>query len=146
MMRAAMRCLPPELILKDPKLNAQHEFLFQLLDMAEKQGTTTSPAEVATLVKAMLLYCKTHFAYEESLMAADGWPGLVAHAADHALFQRRCIDLTESIGISSRPGVPGGLSAQLVSQTLRTWLHDHILQATTGDVAYVAWHRAQGKL
>lgn len=141
-----MRCLPPELILKDPKLNAQHEFLFQLLDMAEKQRPTTSPAEVATLVKAMLLYCKTHFAYEESLMAADGWPGLTAHAADHARFQRRCIDLTESVGTVSRPGIPGGVSARLVAQTLRMWLQDHILQPQSGDVAYVAWHRARGKL
>lgn len=134
-----MRGLPPELILGDPRLDAQHAFLFQLLDMADKPKAPLAPAEVGALVKAMMLYCQTHFTYEEKLMRESGFPHMLMHEREHAKLTAECMDLLGRLGNAGCPGTIGSLSQSLVAQTLRCWLFRHILNTKHGDAAFVAW-------
>jgi len=140
-----MRGLPPELTLGDPRLDAQHAYLFQLLATTEA-NPKASPTEVGSLVKAMLTYCKVHFTYEEALMREAGWLQLPFQELDHQRILNHCMDLAERIGHSSRAGLPagvGGLTQPLIAETLRAWLTDHIMRPTYGDVAFVAWERSR---
>jgi hemerythrin-like metal-binding protein len=136
-----MRGLPPELILGDARLDAQHAFLFQLLDMAEKPGASLVPSEVSALVKAMLMYCQTHFSYEEKLMRESGFPHTLIHERDHAKLAIECKDLMGRIGNHGSARIPGGLTQAIVAQTLRSWLFAHILNESHGDIAFVKWVR-----
>ncbi|MFA6132526.1 MAG: hemerythrin family protein [Phycisphaerae bacterium] len=125
----------------DPQLDAQHAFLFQLLDVAE-QKPSMDPVEVASIVKAMLLYCRVHFTYEEAMMLAEGFPRLAEHVADHQRIVSRCMDLANRVGSGSRPGRPviaGGLTQPLIVETLRAWLRDHIMGRGIGDACFVSW-------
>lgn len=136
-----MRGLPPELILDDPRLDAQHAFLFQLLDTAEKPGGSLVPSEVSALVKAMLMYCQTHFTYEEKLMREAGFPHMLIHERDHARLALECRDLLNRTGNPGTARIPGGLTQHTVAQTLRSWLFAHILNESHGDTAFVKWVR-----
>lgn len=152
-----MKHLPPDLVLGDARLDEHHAFLFALLQSAEQQTQTVlTSIELASLVKAMLLYALQHFVHEEALMAADQWPGLAEHKRLHLEFRRKCEELIQlgHNGHKSKSsewrvpvgGLTGGLTSSMVLDTLRSYLREQISDRSTGDAAYVAWRRRRSGL
>lgn len=130
------RALPSDLHLGDPRLDAQHASLFQLLSLAN--GRTLTSAELASTVKAMLLYALEHFTYEERLMADVAWPGLEAHRKLHEQFKTKCM------GLSQLAMQPSGVSGHVVVQCLSNYLREQILDPVNGDLAFVKFVKANG--
>jgi hemerythrin len=118
----------PDLSTGVPKLDEQHKALFQWL--AELENATV---EERTLFGVYVLtrlkhYMREHFAAEEALMRAAGYPDLEQHVAQHAEFRARLEELQlKSIGED--------ISLDTV-RFLNHWLCNHI--AVT-DLAYVPY-------
>lgn len=109
-------------------LDEHHRTIFQWL--AELDGAA---AEERTLFGVYALtrlkyYMQTHFAAEETLMKAAGYPGLEAHMVEHAEFRAK-------IGELHLKSIAQDISADTV-EFLRGWLTHHI--AVT-DMAYVPY-------
>ena len=139
-----MSRLPSDLRLGDVRLDEHHAFLFALLDAA----TTSSPQqlssiELASLVKAILLYVVQHFEAEEALMTSDGWPLVDQHRTLHNRFKTKCSDLI-TLGHAGRKTFQlpvGALGSTMVIDSLRGYLREQIADTTIGDAAYVIWRR-----
>jgi len=108
------------------KLDEDHTELFQWLSDLE-----SAAAEQRTLFGVYALtrlkhYARDHFASEEAMMKAAGYPDLEAHIAEHAKYRERLGELhLKSIGTD--------ISMETV-ELLRDWLTNHISKT---DMAYV---------
>jgi hemerythrin len=107
-------------------LDEQHREIYQWL--AELQSAADDERTLFGVYSLTRLkhYTRAHFAAEEALMKAAGYPGLAAHAAEHATFRARLDELhLKSIGQD--------ISKDTVD-FLTNWLTSHI---TRTDMAYV---------
>lgn len=107
-------------------LDEQHREIYQWL--AELQSAADQERTLFGVYSLTRLkhYTRAHFAAEEALMKAAGYPGLAEHAAEHAKFCARLNELQlKSIGQD--------ISRDTV-EFLTDWLTSHI---TTTDMAYV---------
>lgn len=116
----------PALATGVPLLDEQHQTIFRWL--AELESAT---AEQRTLFGAYAItrlqsYVRDHFAAEEALMRAAGYPDLVAHVAEHEAFRRRLAELQVQAMVRDA-------SADTVA-FLRDWLVNHIGKT---DMSYV---------
>lgn len=111
-----------------PVLDEQHKAIFQWLaelQSASDEQRTLFGVYVLTRLKH---YMREHFAAEEALMKAAGYPDLTQHQAEHAEFRARLEELhLKSIGED--------ISADTVS-FLNHWLTHHIAKT---DMAYVPY-------
>lgn len=134
-----MKPLPNELILGDANLDAQHDLLFSLLDAAAK-AEAESPAALATLVRAVLHHCVVHFSLEERYMISYGYNKWSNHMSRHAAFKRDCESLCRKV--LQADATHSMLTKDLVLKTMRTWITEHILDRSFGDMAFAIWLRA----
>lgn len=107
-------------------LDEQHREIYQWL--AELQSAADDERTLFGVYSLTRLkhYTRAHFAAEEALMKAAGYPDLAAHAAEHATFRTRLDELhLKSIGQD--------ISKDTVD-FLTNWLTSHI---TRTDMAYV---------
>jgi hemerythrin len=116
----------PALATGVPLLDEQHQTIFRWL--AELESAT---AEQRTLFGAYAItrlqsYVRDHFAAEEALMQAAGYPDLPPHRAEHEAFRRRLAELQVQAMVRDA-------SADTVA-FLRDWLVNHIGKT---DMAYV---------
>lgn len=116
----------PALATGVPLLDEQHQTIFRWL--AELESAT---AEQRTLFGAYAItrlqsYVRDHFAAEEALMQAAGYPDLAAHVAEHESFRRRLAELQVQAMVRDA-------SADTVV-FLRDWLVNHIGKT---DMSYV---------
>jgi len=75
-------------------IDAQHQALFAALNqLTEAFRTGTSEEHVQTVLNALLAYAADHFQTEETYMRERGYPGLAAHATEHARLVERAHDL-----------------------------------------------------
>jgi hemerythrin len=116
------------------QLDEEHIALFALFnDVCAAVEEGRPPRETETLLRALLDETSEHFASEERLIAATGYPGLTEHADHH----RELSDiLRKYIGQFERRDSSD--SASLIS-FLRQWLTRHVLYE---DHAYGAWINA----
>lgn len=109
-------------------LDEQHQAIFQWL--AELESAT---AEQRTLFGVYVItrlkhYIREHFAVEEAMMKAAGYPDLEQHRAEHAKFRAKLEELQlKSIGED--------ISSDTV-RFLNNWLTNHIART---DMAYVPY-------
>lgn len=109
-------------------LDEQHKAIFQWL--AELESAT---AEQRTLFGVYVItrlkhYMREHFAAEEAMMKAAGYPDLEQHRAEHAKFRAKLEELQlKSIGED--------ISSDTV-RFLNNWLTNHIART---DMAYVPY-------
>lgn len=107
-------------------LDEQHKEIFQWL--AELQSAASDERTLFGVYSLTRLkhYTRSHFAAEEALMQASGFPDLAEHAAEHAAFRARLDELLlKSIG--------DDISQETVD-FMTAWLTNHI---TRTDMAYV---------
>ncbi|MDO8340547.1 MAG: bacteriohemerythrin [Candidatus Woesebacteria bacterium] len=118
----------PNLSTGVPVLDEQHKAIFQWL--AELESAT---AERRTLFGVYVItrlkhYMREHFAAEEAMMKAAGYPDLAQHQAEHAEFRAKLEELQlRSIGED--------ISADTVN-FLNHWLTNHIART---DMVYVPY-------
>lgn len=109
-------------------LDEHHKAIFQWL--AELESATIDERTLFGVYAITRLkhYMREHFAAEEALMKAAGYPDLTAHMAEHAEFRAKLAELQlKSIGRD--------ISIDTV-RFLRDWLTNHISKT---DMAYVPY-------
>ncbi|MCE9570824.1 MAG: bacteriohemerythrin [Rhodocyclales bacterium] len=118
----------PALSTGNELLDEQHKAIFRWLaelDSAAAQERTLFGAYAITRLKN---YTRSHFAAEEALLKATGYPGLEEHMAEHETFRARLAELhLKSIGED--------ISADTV-KFLTDWLTNHIARS---DMAYAPY-------
>ena len=90
---------------------------------------------VSELLTRMREYASTHFASEEALMEAHGFPGREAHRGEHLLYRKRVAELC----VGSMQG-DEAMPQELLEYLLWWWRH-HILEE---DMRYAAYFRERG--
>lgn len=123
----------PDLSVGVANLDTDHKKLVELLNRVFVAAYAGVEEEVLAGVLAELAaYTKDHFAREEAHLAQRFYPDLPAHKAEHdrlvaelAQISRRAIDERQE-----------GLSAD-VSEFLRRWLVDHILDRDRAYAEYL---------
>lgn len=104
-------------------LDHQHRELLDNLDAlqaAVRQGKGAKAA-LPTL-RFLIEYADKHFAEEEKLMSANGYPDLPSHRGLHEHFRKDCVSL---LGRLSDENEASKLSIDLCFR-LTEWLHSHI--------------------
>lgn len=90
----------------------------RLLTLLEQLDSPTS--DLAALLAGFCDYAERHFLVEEELMEAHGFPGRVAHRAEHELFRRSFEGLkAEALGGSA-------VLRRAMTRYVRSWLDQHI--------------------
>ncbi len=118
----------PALATGVPEIDEQHQAIFRWLAELESASAEERTLFGVYAISRLRNYMRTHFASEEALMKAAGYPGLAAHLQEHAFFRARL----EELHLKS---ISEDISSDTV-QFLRDWLVNHIAGT---DLAYVPW-------
>lgn len=115
-------------------IDEQHRGLLQLhgevLEAARTGDTGTTPM----VLQHLLEETRQHFAFEEGLMAAAGYAGSAAHAADHAAYLRDLAALvSEAHRAASLPVVQLWLESRCTS-----WWKYHVRSSDAALAAHLA--------
>ena len=111
-----------------PLLDEHHQGLFKGLAELESAALEQRTLFGVYALTRLKHYVRDHFAAEEALMKAAGYPELAAHMAEHAAFRARLGELlVKSIGQD--------ISTETI-QFLSDWLVNHIGKV---DMAYVPY-------
>ena len=105
------------------EIDDQHKRLVGYVNQLHYAGAQES-AELSRILESVIDYTLYHFAFEEAVMEASGYPLLDAHKRVHE-------DFADEIRALKRNFVAGTLSAAALKETLARWLFDHIQAADT---------------
>lgn len=114
-----------------PEIDAQHRRLVDLLNALHAVSAGGNHGQTARILRELTDYTVTHFAYEERLLEAVGYPDLAAHRASHAALVARVGDITARFEAGRTK-----LDAELFT-FLRSWLNGHIRGTDRHYAAYV---------
>lgn len=115
----------PEYSVCHPALDHDHRILVSLINQLHEAIEEGQPARaVGRTLTSLRRYVETHFAREESILAACGYPDLEAHAEGHRALEATVEDIE---ALHAR--APEEVDAAEVLEFLRRWLVDHILRA-----------------
>ena len=112
-------------------IDAHHEHLVKLLnDTFDALVARESGEKLEGIFKELISYTSYHFAAEEDLMAAGGYPKMEEHAHQH-------IEFADEINAFHRELQDGNALITVGLLTyLKDWLIKHILQTDTEFVSY----------
>jgi hemerythrin len=124
----------PTLALGIPDLDRQHKEFFARVDsLVHAIRSGFSRDEVGRTLAFLGSYASTHFAAEEALMRAVGFPGLAEHRSEHAGFVR---DMEALEAEHQRDGASPSLILR-VNVQLSGWLRDHICRTDRELAAFL---------
>jgi hemerythrin len=110
-----------------PSMDSQHTVLFNILnELHDAMMNGHAHKLTGPLLDKLLSYTRTHFAAEEGILAAAGYPGL----AEHRKIHRDLLDQVEIFNTKFKRG-EGSINVQLLN-FLRDWLTNHILKEDHG--------------
>lgn len=112
-------------------LDEQHQAIFQWLAELERAAMEERTLFGVYAITRLNRYMREHFAEEEALMKAAGYPDLADHIREHAEFRTR-------LGELQIKSISQDISMDTVV-FLQTWLTKHI---TKTDMAYVPYLNA----
>jgi hemerythrin len=118
------------------EIDAQHQELFRRFERLEDAILAHDRSEAARLLDYLRDHVREHFATEEVLMRAVGYPRLAEHGAEHGAFAAEIAKLEIA---RERDGTTATLVLKL-DQDLGGWLRDHIY---TSDVALARFVQAR---
>ncbi|MEQ8603027.1 MAG: bacteriohemerythrin [Marivibrio sp.] len=113
------------------RLDDDHKQLIAIINRlheAVRLGGSEAGATVARSLQALADYTERHFAREEAVLEAVGYPALRGHRVQHDAFVDELRDLADAFDARRDPA----LAAEL-GRFLRDWLTHHIL---VEDMAY----------
>src|SRR5262245_11684964 len=103
------------------EIDAEHQNLFRVAEeLCSAMSTGKGKVVLARILDRLLQYTRVHFAHEERLMAASGYPDFASHKAEHEALTRR----VETFLSEFRAGRTA-LKVELL-QFLKAWLEHHI--------------------
>jgi hemerythrin len=126
----------PTLSVKVKKFDDQHKKLVDLINQlhdAMKAGEGN--AMLGVVLQSLISYTATHFAEEEKVMQANGFPEFAAHKAAHDALVKQVLELQKKFQSGS-----AALSMSVMS-FLKDWVVTHI-QGT--DKKYGVYLNAKG--
>ncbi|HKN22682.1 MAG TPA: bacteriohemerythrin [Terracidiphilus sp.] len=118
-------------------IDQQHSVLFGILnELHAAMMNRRAQSVVGPLLDKLVKYTLEHFAFEERLMQAASYPGLVTHRAHHA-------DLARQVGdfMTRYKRGDGTLNIELL-RFLRDWLTQHIQQEDKQYGPFLTRHAA----
>ena len=119
------------------QLDRDHQRLIDIINRLAENSETGAAAEesnedqVRQCLYALMRYAESHFAREETVLKACGFPGMEHHLGEHEDFVKRIQKLTESF--DDAPQKQSSLINKTLLQFLKDWLNHHIL---IEDMAY----------
>lgn len=115
-----------------PELDDDHKNLIHIINqLAENAGDESRYAVVRQCLVALMRYAETHFAREEQVMSACGFPGLEVHQGEHRDFLAEMKAATARF--EKKPEKLAALVNDELLGYLKNWLNHHIL---IEDMAY----------
>jgi hemerythrin len=124
----------PALAVGHELIDGQHKELFRRFDALVTALTQADRAAVGQLFDFLGEYVATHFAEEERIMQATGYPAFAIHRAAHERFARDYADLR-------RLYEAAGPSAAVTVKT-QTWIFDWLKAHISGtDIRLAEWLR-----
>jgi hemerythrin len=112
-----------------PILDSDHKALFRIVNqLHDFSETGASQDDLGIIFGNLVAYIDFHFAREEKVMKACGFPALETHAEEHAEFARFIHDARERYA-----GIPDPDLTRELLEYLKIWLNSHIL---IQDMAY----------
>lgn len=119
-------------------MDAEHLILFSILNQLDTNiNADMAGACVGDVLKALEAYIEYHFAHEEALMKAWGYPGLNGHSATHQAFMEEVSALRAKL--EGEDELKAGLKLR---GFVLEWLLGHILEA---DVEYARFIAAKSE-
>lgn len=114
---------------KHQEIDQQHQRLIEMINTLHQALIARKGREIqCTIIDEMVKYAGTHFALEERLLQAVGYPLLSGHKAEHDAFSQKAFALQEEIRSD------GFLLTLEILNFLKDWLQTHILGT---DMLYV---------
>lgn len=119
------------------QLDQDHQRLFDIINRLAENAEPGAAADEASqdqvrqCLYALMRYAESHFAREENVMKACGFPGLEHHLSEHVDFVARVQKLTERL--EEQPRQQSKVVNEDLLQFLKDWLSHHIL---IEDMAY----------
>ena len=123
----------PSLSTGNEVLDEQHKALFRWLAELDSAATDARTLFGAYAITRLKNYTRSHFAAEEALMKASGYPGLAQHVAEHESFRARLAEL-------HLQSISEDISTETV-KFLTDWLTNHIAKS---DMAYAPYLKKAG--
>ena len=120
-----------------PALDSDHRCLVRIISLLEEveQGAEAR-STIETVLETLAMYARYHFAREERLMEACGFPASRFHREEHAAFAGFIHGLRPRLAGRADPGLARDLLIYLTA-----WLRHHIL---IQDMAYKPYIRGLG--
>mgnify|MGYP002639290185 CR=1 FL=1 len=110
----------PELAIGIEALDADHQVLLQLISHGQKLlNVENESAKTAFILRELKAYSESHFAREEVVMQACGYPEFENHKQVHSMLLRKL----DALCLSQKQG---GLRASDFSGFLGSWWEDHV--------------------
>jgi hemerythrin len=113
------------------ELDAQHRYFIALVERIDTSTKTSGTKERARLVAEVIRYATFHFACEDALMTAYGYPG-AEHRREHEELLRKVREMEQN----------SELKMSALRLFLYRWLVDHI-QLTDRDLASFVRNKRQ---
>jgi hemerythrin len=103
-------------------IDSEHQVLFSVANRLLEAMRSNGAAEVSQLLAELEAVALEHLAFEESIMAEAGYPGLEEHRASHASLRCELAGLRGELDGSDVTGV----QARRTNDFVCDWLLDHI--------------------
>ena len=118
------------------QIDEQHKKLVGMLnDLFDAMKAGKGNDVLDNVLSQLIAYTKSHFATEERLMKAHGYPGYQEHKAEHDDLTKQVLDFQQRFQARST-----GLSMELMS-FLKNWLINHIQGS---DKSYAPFLQGKG--
>lgn len=112
------------LVTGHPKIDSEHQALVKLVNRLGEAMTNGHGKDVCgSILDELIRYTSTHFATEESLMAANRYADTAAHKAQHAKLVKDVLDFQSKFRAGS----------VTVSVSLMKFLNDWLVQHIKGS-------------
>jgi hemerythrin len=113
-----------------PALDADHRCLIRIINLLEDAEGRDVERVIPLVMETLDLYCRYHFAREERIMRACGFPELAFHCREHD-------EMRQAIAARSAGGARPADAPELL-EYLKAWLLHHILIQDMAYKPYVA--------
>lgn len=123
-----------------PEIDAEHRTLYAVYNTirASLEGGGDGAVDLKTLCADLLAFTRDHFAREEELMAAYGYPELEAHRKLHRTFLQQIEDIWIFVRTGGEPD--DYLGRFLVLSFIGRWLKMHTMVVDRKFGAWMALH------
>ncbi len=125
-----------ELELQIVEIDRQHQRLVELINQFDDAVQAQQGVEMLDKVLNELLdYTKTHFKFEEALLAKHGYPTYPEHKAEHDALAEKVVFMQDMFKEGNPP------DSNMLLNFLKIWLKEHILDV---DKQYAPYLQEQG--